>query len=297
MGHQTIGPLGLLDRVAVATGQGGVPIDADVQIAEQKRGERIAGQRGQAHAFGGQVLARTATDEIGAIGLGWLFEPNLRWHRLTAVTGVARDAGFGDVVFPAAVDVLRHLDHAPRHHLGVLAVFGQVGRVVAIGTALGGRHPAGHGNHQLGELRRAQVAQHLDVLIDLAGLGTVGRCRWQGHRGGVQLFVLFDGARVVHLHHACATVAALHRVHGRAFARAEQDHAGQGQAFEKQGFVHGLTPIKVAGSTTTGNTTGYGGATPCLTAHRYQLSTTVPVSKMPMPPVMGHSTANHQAQR
>ena len=34
-----------------------------------------------------------------------------------------------------------------------------------------------------------------------------------------------------------------------------------------------------------------------LTPHKYQLSTTVPVSRMPMPPVSGQSTANHQAQR
>ena len=44
-------------------------------------------------------------------------------------------------------------------------------------------------------------------------------------------------------------------------------------------------------------TSGYAGATPCLTAHKYQLSTTVPVNKIPIPPVSGTNTANHQAQR
>ena len=34
---------------------------------------------------------------------------------------------------------------------------------------------------------------------------------------------------------------------------------------------------------------------PCLTPHRYQLSTTVPVSRMPMPPVSVVRTANHHS--
>src|SRR5262245_13986835 len=42
---------------------------------------------------------------------------------------------------------------------------------------------------------------------------------------------------------------------------------------------------------------GYSAAKLCLTAQAYQLSTTVPVSRMPMPPVRGHNTANHHAQR
>jgi hypothetical protein len=42
---------------------------------------------------------------------------------------------------------------------------------------------------------------------------------------------------------------------------------------------------------------GRSARSPCLTAQRYQLSTTVPVRRMPMPPVSGVSTANHQAQR
>ncbi len=42
---------------------------------------------------------------------------------------------------------------------------------------------------------------------------------------------------------------------------------------------------------------GYDGTIECFTPQRYQLSTTVPVSRMPIPPVSGHSTANHQAQR
>lgn len=39
------------------------------------------------------------------------------------------------------------------------------------------------------------------------------------------------------------------------------------------------------------------GARPCFTPQSNQLSTTVPVSKMPMPPVSGQRTANHHAQR
>ena len=40
-----------------------------------------------------------------------------------------------------------------------------------------------------------------------------------------------------------------------------------------------------------------GGANPCFTPQSNQLSTTVPDSRMPMPPVKGQSTANHHAQR
>ena len=39
------------------------------------------------------------------------------------------------------------------------------------------------------------------------------------------------------------------------------------------------------------------GIIPCFIPHRYQLSTTVPVNRMPMAPVTTVSTANHQAHR
>jgi hypothetical protein len=38
-------------------------------------------------------------------------------------------------------------------------------------------------------------------------------------------------------------------------------------------------------------------ASPCFTPQSNQLSTTVPESRIPMPPHNGQSTANHQAQR
>src|SRR5262249_31888422 len=77
--------------------------------------------------------------------------------------------------------------------------------------------------------------------------------------------------------------------------RRKTQRNGGGQSTPELG--HCIAPGKVDGSVTGGNTLGYDGATPCFTAHKYQLSTTVPVSRMPMPPQSGHNTANHHAQR
>ena len=74
----------------------------------------------------------------GSIGLAArrAVEPHLLGHRLTAVAGEAGDTGVGDVLLPVDVDVLGHLNHPTRHHLGVLGVFCKVGRVVAIQATL-----------------------------------------------------------------------------------------------------------------------------------------------------------------
>ncbi len=222
------------------------------------------------------------------------------------MTGVAGHPGLGDVRLPVGVDVLGHLDHAPCHHLGVFAVVFKVGQGMAISAALVGRHPTGHGDHQAVEITHAQVTQDFDVLVDLRGLRPVRTGRWNGHRRLVLFGFDFEQTRVVDLRHAGAPVAALHRFGNRAFATGQhQADQCQAQAFGHAAhpmglsgvWVHGLTPVLSAGSAIAGKISGYGGATPCLMAHRYQLSTTVPVSKMPIPPVMGHRTANHQAQR
>ena len=223
------------------------------------------------------------------------------------MAGVAGHACLRHVGLPVGVDVLRHLDHAPRHHLGVLAVVFKVGQGVAISAAFARRNPAGHGHHQAVEFAHAQVAQNFDVFVGLRSFGAFGAGRWNDGWWLVELGFDFEQARVIDLRHASAPVAALHRLRDGTFATG-QDDADQCQA-QTLGHsthpaclvggvhVHGLPPVLSAGSAIAGKISGYGGATPCLMAHRYQLSTTVPVSKMPMPPVMGHRTANHQAQR
>ena len=63
------------------------------------------------------------------------------------------------------------------------------------------------------------------------------------------------------------------------------------------GHLHRMASCNRDGSVTAGKTCGYSGASPCFTPQRNQLSTTVPVSRMPMPPVRGRAPRNHHAQR
>ena len=305
--HQPISPLGLLDRLAVARRQRRWAVHADVLLVQQKRGEGVVGQRGQIDHCRRLVLSCLVAHEVRAIRLRVGLEPDGAGHGLAPVAGVAGHPGLGNVWLPVGVDVLSHLDHAARHHLGVFAVVFEVGQGVAIGATFARRNPAGHGDHQAVEIAHAQVTQHFDVLVDLRGLGAIRARRWNGHRRLVLVGFDLEQAGVVDLRHAGAPVAALHRFRNRAFATCQHEaDQGQTQAFGHAAHptgmvcgvrVHGLPPVLSAGSTIAGKISGYGGATPCLMAHRYQLSTTVPVSKMPMPPVMGHRTANHQAQR
>ena len=163
-----------------------------------------------------------------APGLRLRLEPHLQRHRLAAVAGVAGDAGFGHVRLPVGVDVLRHLDHAPRDDLGVLGVVAHVRRVVAVVAALLRRHPFGDRGHVARELGHAQVAQLRHVLVDVPGL----RARVAGRRLGDRRRLVGRGhahlgARVVDQFHAGAAVAALHGVDRRAFAAGQQGDRGQ----------------------------------------------------------------------
>ena len=101
-------------------------------------------------------------------------KPNCAGNRLSTVAGVASHACFRDVGLPFAVDGLGHLQHAPRHHLGVFLVVSKVGGVVAVDTTpIVGRHPCSHGDHETVELCHAQVAQDLDIFISLTRFGTL----------------------------------------------------------------------------------------------------------------------------
>mmetsp|Transcript_53735 Transcript_53735/g.126560 ORF Transcript_53735/g.126560 Transcript_53735/m.126560 type:complete len:307 (-) Transcript_53735:4949-5869(-) len=240
--HQAIGPLRLLDRLAVAGRERLGARHADRFGAKQEGCERVVRQRGQPDAGRGCVLPGTVTGKaVGALGLQRL-EPDLLGHRLAAVAGVAGDAGLADVALPLAVDRLRHLQHPPCHHLGVERVVGEILYVVAMHAALLGGHPAGHGRHGAVELADAEVAQHLDVLVDLPGLRAIRRRRIQRCRGLVAGRLLGQRAGVVDQLHARAAVAALHGLDRWPLA-ASQQGANQGQARDgDEVSLHAWTP-------------------------------------------------------
>ena len=177
----------LLGRTAVnrVTPQhhGRVAIDPNWRRIFQVRRERVKGQRRQAHRFGGQVLPGQVAHHA-VVGVLAVFgrKPDIGRNVVAPVAGVTSHPGLSHVRFPVLVDALRHLDHAPRHHLGVLGVLRKVFHIVAIGAARVRRHPLRNGCHVAVELRHAQVTQHLDILINVFGLGAVGTGRLGSHR-------------------------------------------------------------------------------------------------------------------
>ena len=68
------------------------------------------------------------------------------------------------------------------------------------------------------KLTHAQVAQHLDVLVNVACFGPIGGGRFCRNRCGIQRSLLGQGTGVVNLLHARATVTGLYRFNGRTFA-------------------------------------------------------------------------------
>jgi hypothetical protein len=149
------------------------------------------------------------------------------------VAGAAGDPRLRDVLGPVGVDVLDHLQHRPGHDPGVEHVLGEVGGVVASGAPLRRRHPLGQVDHQAGELAGTDVAQDLDVLVDVAGpLTFVARVR-HGGRNPVGPDHLFPRGRVVHLDQPGAPVAPLVGARRRPLG-AEQDDAAERQDFAER---------------------------------------------------------------
>ena len=160
-------------------------------------------------------MPRLVAHEIGTVRLWIGLEPDRIGHRFTAVTGVAGHAGLCHVGLPVCVDVLGHLDHATRHHLGVLGVFRKINGVVTVSTAFRRCHPRSHGDHQARELTHAQIAQQLHVFINLGSLRTGWITCRQCKRWCVLFCIFFNGARAINLHHTCTAKAALYRfLHG-----------------------------------------------------------------------------------
>ena len=131
---------------------------------------------------------------------------------------------------PLAVDGLRHLGHAPGHNFCVKAIVGKVRHVVTVGTALLGCDPEGHGHHEPVELIDGEVAEHLNVFVDILGQGATGLSWAQGLWRLVGRHELGLGSRVHHLLHARAAVADLIDIHRGTFAACEQE----GEAHPRQ---------------------------------------------------------------
>ena len=219
--------LGLLGGAAVdsVTPQhhGAIAIDTDGRGVLEVGRERVKGQRCEAYRLGRQVLpSQIAHHAIAGVLTVFGRKPHIGRNVVAPVAGVAGDSRLGHVRFPVLVDALRHLDHAPGHHLGVLGVLRKVLHVVAIGAARVRRHPLGDRRHVAVELRHAQVAKHLDIFVNVFGFGAVGTRGLGRHRCLVQRRLLQQGAGVVDLLHAGATKAGLHRINGRALAATEQ---------------------------------------------------------------------------
>jgi serine/threonine-protein kinase len=139
------------------------------------------------------------------------------------------DPGRRDVIgTPVLIDALGHGEHDARHLLGVDILGGEVALHVAVVAALLRCHPFRDGGHDPGELGHAEIAEHLHVLVDIAGLrATLGDLgydirRLAGGDAGRALLVVDDQL------HRGAAKAALHRIVGWRVAGRQGGHGGQG---------------------------------------------------------------------
>ena len=170
------------------------------------------------------------------------------------MTGVAGDACLSHVRLVVLIDLLCHLNHAARHHLSVLLVIRKILNIVAISTTSLWRNPLGNGGHVAVELTDAQIAQNLNVFVNVLGLGAFGVSSVWRSRCGVQRRLLGQCARVVNLLHARTTVTRLNRLDGGSFTT-RQHHSSHQAKCSFKNYFHGFTP-RIAGSTTTGVTNG-----------------------------------------
>ena len=190
--HQREGPLGVLDRRrAGAVHARGEIMHADRLVIDQELLQRVRRQRRRLAERRDPVLHRAPAGH--RVDHRRQLEPDARRHVLAAVAGVAGDPRRRHVVGPGLVDVAGHLDHAPRHDLGVERVAREIAVLaVAIGAALLGRDPFGHRDHQPVEIVLGEVAEHLDVIIDVARQIVAGgrrdrRIGVEGRRPGIDL--------------------------------------------------------------------------------------------------------------
>jgi hypothetical protein len=196
---------------------------------------------------------------------------------------------------PVHIDGLVHLDHAAGNNLGVDLVGGKVLLIVAID-----RSPASGATHSVIEAMNRlnwssdKITQDLNVFIDLAG-AVAFRIRFierfgNRHSGAFRASTL---SRVLDGSCLCRDIPS-----GRS-RQVEHPNRHQRSSQYREVFRQQLQKVsKVAFSfsllrrriNNTRPDVGVNGATmPCLMPHRYQLSTTVPVSRMPIPPVRSGS--------
>ena len=170
-------------------------------------------------------------------GVGRLAKPDRLGQRIAAMAGVAGHARGTDMRFPLGVQMLGHLDHASRDHLGVFAVVGEIALDMTVEATLDRRHPVGHRIHRPAELGQAQSVEDLHVLVDVAcGRATRPHARRRvNRRYRIQAGLLGERARVVDLLHPGTPVAGLDRLDRGALAACKH------QARHKQaGFQHDL---------------------------------------------------------
>ena len=247
--HQAVGELGLLGRVAVCRsaghGQCFIPVDPDRLGVLQIMAERIVGQRGIAHAGSRLVLAFQITQQgAGRALVGWR-KPDLVGHRIATVTGVAGHTGRAHMRLPVGIDVLRHLQHPPGDDLGVLRVVGEIRAVVAVGATFLGGDPLRDRHHVACKLTDAQLTKHLDVLVNVLGLRTVGARRRRRLGRCVERRLGDEQPLVVKLLHASAAIACLDGFDWRSLATCQHNDRckRQYERSEAKCSDHYLAPI------------------------------------------------------
>ena len=159
--------------MTVFAGQRGGALNADVVVGDEKRRQRVGGQCRPAGIRVGLVLPGTVAQQARSAAQISRGKPITRRHGLAAVAGPAGHAGTPHMRLPVGVDLPRHLQHAPGHHLGVLFVRLQLVGVVAVVAAFHRGHPGGQRLHQARKLPRADVVQHLHVLEHFVDGGRV----------------------------------------------------------------------------------------------------------------------------
>ena len=197
-------------------------------VIEQIVFERSAREE-VAHGLRRAVPRRRLADDPAHRGLGFgTFVPGLLRHVIPAMAGVAGDAGLADVA-RILVYVAHHLQHPPGDLLGVEIVGGEVAAVaMAIAAALFRGDPFGDRLHQVVEFPRVEIAQHLHILVHLAGGHSgVGKRRRRGGHDVDRIVARARGGEGVHRDPAPPPVTRLDRV-PRVVPRGDQQQKEQG---------------------------------------------------------------------
>ena len=136
------------------------------------------------------------------------------------MAGVTGHTRFSNVRLPACVDLVRHLQHLARNHLGVHTVVCKITSNVAVVATLLGCYPRCDGTHGASEFAHTQITQYLHVLVNRARFGPTGHLdNGIGNgRCNIDRSLRGQGTGVVHLLHGRTTKACLRHRYGWPFA-------------------------------------------------------------------------------